>query len=155
MLHHQIIVNHYKRQDETNGIEVACSIFQEHSHNISLILFFQFETSCSFCLHLKKLHSKQLCADSLWYTSAASILLAIVFIMISLGISVYAVIKGTVKMPRMFPDFSRLSSPFELFTAVPVTVVAFTFHFNGKVTLKSQTNRVSIQIVLTKHMKLL
>ncbi|TVU30727.1 hypothetical protein EJB05_22362, partial [Eragrostis curvula] len=68
--------------------------------------------------------------DSLRYTSAVSILLAVVFIVISLGISIYAVIKGTVKMPRMFPDFSRLSSPFELFTAVPVIVVAFTFHFN-------------------------
>jgi hypothetical protein len=34
-------------------------------------------------------------------------------------------------MPRMLPDFTKLSSPFELFTAVPVIVVAFTFHFNG------------------------
>nr|CAB3474665.1 unnamed protein product [Digitaria exilis] len=49
---------------------------------------------------------------------------------ISLGIAVYALVKGTATMPRMLPDFSRLSSPFELFTAVPVIVVAFTFHFN-------------------------
>lgn len=51
--------------------------------------------------------------------------------LISLGIAVYALFKGTATMPRMLPDFSRLSSPFELFTAVPVIVVAFTFHFNG------------------------
>jgi hypothetical protein len=51
--------------------------------------------------------------------------------LISSGIALYALFKGTATMPRMFPDFSRLSSPFELFTAVPVIVVAFTFHFNG------------------------
>ncbi|KAL5228483.1 hypothetical protein ABZP36_016748 [Zizania latifolia] len=68
--------------------------------------------------------------DSLKFTSALSILLAVVFMLISLGIAVYALFSGTAKMPRMFPDFSRLSSPFELFTAVPVIVVAFTFHFN-------------------------
>ncbi|KAG2601630.1 amino acid transporter AVT6C-like isoform X2 [Panicum virgatum] len=68
--------------------------------------------------------------DSLRFTSALSILLAVVFMLISLGIAVYALLKGTATMPRMLPDFSRLSSPFELFTAVPVIVVAFTFHFN-------------------------
>jgi amino acid permease len=60
-----------------------------------------------------------------------SILLAAVFMLITMGIAVYAIFSGTAKMPRMLPDFSRLSSPFELFTAVPVIVLAFTFHFNG------------------------
>ncbi|CAD6236144.1 unnamed protein product [Miscanthus lutarioriparius] len=68
--------------------------------------------------------------DSLRFTSAISILLAVVFMLISLGIALYALFKGTATMPRMLPDFSRFSSPFELFTAVPVIVVAFTFHFN-------------------------
>ncbi|XP_066312810.1 amino acid transporter AVT6C-like isoform X1 [Miscanthus floridulus] len=68
--------------------------------------------------------------DSLRFTSAISILLAVVFMLISLGIALYALFKGTATMPRMLPDFSRLSSPFELFTAVPVIVLAFTFHFN-------------------------
>ncbi|CAO1946436.1 unnamed protein product [Urochloa humidicola] len=68
--------------------------------------------------------------DSLRYTSAISIVLAVVFMLISFGIAVYALFKGTATMPRMLPDFSKLSSPFELFTAVPVIVVAFTFHFN-------------------------
>lgn len=70
-------------------------------------------------------------ADSLRFTSAVSILLAAVFMLISMGIALYALFSGTAKVPRMLPDFSRLSSPFELFTAVPVIVVAFTFHFNG------------------------
>ncbi|PNT73125.1 amino acid transporter AVT6C isoform X4 [Brachypodium distachyon] len=68
--------------------------------------------------------------DSLRFTSAVSILLAAVFMLISMGIALYALFSGTAKVPRMLPDFSRLSSPFELFTAVPVIVVAFTFHFN-------------------------
>uniref|UniRef100_A0ACD5VSJ7 Uncharacterized protein n=1 Tax=Avena sativa TaxID=4498 RepID=A0ACD5VSJ7_AVESA len=68
--------------------------------------------------------------DSLRFTSAVSILLAAVFMLITMGIAVYTILSGTAKMPRMLPDFSRLSSPFELFTAVPVIVVAFTFHFN-------------------------
>ncbi|KAM0827780.1 hypothetical protein ACQ4PT_067959 [Festuca glaucescens] len=69
--------------------------------------------------------------DSLRYTSAVSILLAALFMLITMGITVYTIFSGTAKMPRMLPDFSRLSSPFELFTAVPVIVLAFTFHFNG------------------------
>ncbi|XP_072954735.1 amino acid transporter AVT6C-like [Typha angustifolia] len=68
--------------------------------------------------------------DSLRYTSAVSILLAVVFMCISLGMSLYALLQGTATTPRLLPDFSRLSSAFELFTAVPVIVVAFTFHFN-------------------------
>lgn len=68
--------------------------------------------------------------DSLRYTSAVSILLAAVFMLITMGIAVYTLFTGTAKMPRMLPDFSTLASPFELFTAVPVIVVAFTFHFN-------------------------
>ncbi|KAM0864477.1 hypothetical protein ACQ4PT_043901 [Festuca glaucescens] len=69
--------------------------------------------------------------DSLRFTSAVSILLAVLFMLITMGITVYTIFSGTAKMPRMLPDFSRLSSPFELFTAVPVIVLAFTFHFNG------------------------
>uniref|UniRef100_A0ACD5VVP0 Uncharacterized protein n=1 Tax=Avena sativa TaxID=4498 RepID=A0ACD5VVP0_AVESA len=68
--------------------------------------------------------------DSLRFTSAVSILLAAVFMLITMGIAVYTILSGTAKMPQMLPDFSRLSSPFELFTAVPVVVLAFTFHFN-------------------------
>ncbi|KAM0864474.1 hypothetical protein ACQ4PT_043901 [Festuca glaucescens] len=68
--------------------------------------------------------------DSLRFTSAVSILLAVLFMLITMGITVYTIFSGTAKMPRMLPDFSRLSSPFELFTAVPVIVLAFTFHFN-------------------------
>ncbi|ONK77220.1 uncharacterized protein A4U43_C02F4320 [Asparagus officinalis] len=67
--------------------------------------------------------------DSLRFTSAISVLLAVVFVIISSGMAIYALFNGTAKSPRLLPDFSKHSF-FELFTAVPVIVVAFTFHFN-------------------------
>lgn len=67
--------------------------------------------------------------DSLKYTSAISVLLAVVFVIITSGLALYALYHGTAKPPRLFPDFSKQSF-FELFTAVPVIVVAFAFHYN-------------------------
>lgn len=67
--------------------------------------------------------------DSLKFTSALSVLLAVVFMFISSGMAIFALFNGTAKPPRLLPDFSK-ESFFELFTAVPVIVVAFTFHFN-------------------------
>lgn len=71
-------------------------------------------------------------ADALRFTSAISVLLAVVFMCISTGMALYALFQGRTATPRLLPDFARLSSFLELFTAVPVIVVAFTFHFNGK-----------------------
>lgn len=68
--------------------------------------------------------------DSLRFTSAISILLAVVFVFISSGMAIYALLNNTIKTPRLFPDFNH-QSLLELFTAIPVLVVAFTFHFNG------------------------
>ncbi|KAL0922524.1 hypothetical protein M5K25_006514 [Dendrobium thyrsiflorum] len=67
--------------------------------------------------------------DSLRFTSAVSIFVAVVFVFISSGMAVYALFHGTIQTPRLLPDFTHQSF-FELFTAVPVIVVAFTFHFN-------------------------
>ncbi|XP_010931319.1 amino acid transporter AVT6C [Elaeis guineensis] len=68
--------------------------------------------------------------DSLRLTSAISVLLAVVFMCLSSGMALYALFHGTAQTPRLLPDFAHLSNAFELFTAVPVIVVAFTFHFN-------------------------
>lgn len=74
-------------------------------------------------------------ADSLRFTSAISVLLAVVFMCISTGMALYALFQGATETPRLLPDFGHMSSIFELFTAVPIIVVAFTFHFNGKTNL--------------------
>ncbi|CAL9062563.1 amino acid transporter AVT6C-like [Musa acuminata AAA Group] len=68
--------------------------------------------------------------DSLRFTSAISVLLAVVFMCISTGMALYALFHGATETPRLLPDFGHMSSIFELFTAVPIIVVAFTFHFN-------------------------
>ncbi|XP_020575325.1 probable sodium-coupled neutral amino acid transporter 6 [Phalaenopsis equestris] len=79
--------------------------------------------------------------DSLRFTSAVSILLAVVFVFISLGMAIYALFHGTIQTPKLLPDFTHHSF-LELFTAVPVIVVAFTFHFNVH-PIRAEMRRVS------------
>lgn len=82
----------------------------------------QFTTSLCFCLFL---------ADSLSYTSAISVALSVVFVIITAGIAIVKLIKGQIPMPKLFPDVPDLASVWELFTAVPVLVTAYVCHYNG------------------------
>ncbi|KAI3951385.1 hypothetical protein MKW92_048273 [Papaver armeniacum] len=68
--------------------------------------------------------------ESLRFSSAVSILLAVVFVVISTVMAISALWAGKTKSPKLVPDLVNSSSYFELFTAVPVIVTAFTFHFN-------------------------
>ncbi|GAB2288986.1 Amino acid transporter avt6a [Dionaea muscipula] len=68
--------------------------------------------------------------DSLKFTSALSVALAVVFLVIMVGIAIVKVISGTVAMPRWLPDIPDLASFFQLFTVVPVLVTAFICHYN-------------------------
>jgi sodium-coupled neutral amino acid transporter 2 len=70
-------------------------------------------------------------ADSLSYTSALSVALAVVFVVITAGIAIIKIIDGTVAMPKLFPELDDLSSIWKLFTAVPVLVTAYICHYNG------------------------
>lgn len=70
--------------------------------------------------------------ESLRYSSAVAVLLAVVFVVISFVMAIYALFQGRTQNPRLFPDLDGHSSFFNLFTAVPVIVTAFTFHFNGE-----------------------
>ncbi|XP_074274245.1 amino acid transporter AVT6C [Silene latifolia] len=67
---------------------------------------------------------------SLKISSAVSVLLAVVFVGISCVMATLAVFQGKAQRPRLFPDMTGQVSFFNLFTAVPVIVTAFTFHFN-------------------------
>lgn len=71
-------------------------------------------------------------ADSLRYTSALSVALAVVFLVITVGITLYKLIDGTIHMPRLFPEVANLTSFLNLFTVVPVLVTAYICHYNGK-----------------------
>lgn len=70
-------------------------------------------------------------ADSLRYTSALSVALAVVFLIITVGISIVKLISGGIMMPRLLPDVTDLTSFLKLFTVVPVLVTAYICHYNG------------------------
>ncbi|CAN8268027.1 unnamed protein product [Cochlearia groenlandica] len=69
--------------------------------------------------------------ERLAFSSAVSFLLAVLFVVISSVLAISAMVKGETKSPRMFPEMNNGGSSFwNLFTAFPVIVTAFTFHFN-------------------------
>ncbi|KAK3003181.1 hypothetical protein RJ639_018079 [Escallonia herrerae] len=68
--------------------------------------------------------------ESLRFSSAVSVLLAVVFVGICSVMAISALLEGKTKSPRLLPRLDNQASFFNLFTAVPVIVTAFTFHFN-------------------------
>lgn len=68
--------------------------------------------------------------DSLKFTSALSVGLAVVFLVIMVGIAVMKLISGGVAMPRLLPDVTDMASFWKLFTVVPVLVTAYICHYN-------------------------
>ncbi|KAF2296381.1 hypothetical protein GH714_037654 [Hevea brasiliensis] len=68
--------------------------------------------------------------ESLRFSSAISVLLAVVFVGISSVLAISALIEGKTNSPRLLPHLDNQVSFFDLFTAVPVIVTAFTFHSN-------------------------
>ncbi|XP_009588159.1 amino acid transporter AVT6C-like isoform X1 [Nicotiana tomentosiformis] len=68
--------------------------------------------------------------ESLWFSSAVAFLLAIVFVGMCTVMAVIAIAKGQIVRPRMLPVLNSTTSFFNLFTAIPVIVTAFAFHFN-------------------------
>lgn len=68
--------------------------------------------------------------DSLRFTSALSVALAVLFLVITVGISIVKLISGGIEMPRLLPDITDLTSVFKLFTVVPVLVTAYICHYN-------------------------
>ncbi|XP_018809360.1 amino acid transporter AVT6A-like [Juglans regia] len=68
--------------------------------------------------------------DSLRHTSALAVALAIVFLIITAGITILKLFNGSVAMPRLLPKVTDITSIWGLFTAVPVLVTAFICHFN-------------------------
>ncbi|XP_050227974.1 amino acid transporter AVT6A-like [Mercurialis annua] len=68
--------------------------------------------------------------DSLSFTSALSVALAVVFLVITMGITIVKLINGSIMMPRLLPDVTDLTSVWKLFTVVPVLVTAYICHYN-------------------------
>ncbi|CAM8987676.1 unnamed protein product [Rhodiola kirilowii] len=68
--------------------------------------------------------------DSLRYTSALSVALAVVFLVIMMGIFFIKLVSGGIMAPRLLPDLTDMASFWNLFTVVPVLVTAFICHYN-------------------------
>ncbi|KAG6496719.1 amino acid transporter AVT6A-like [Zingiber officinale] len=68
--------------------------------------------------------------DSLRYTSALSVALAVVFVVITAGIAIVKLLAGSIAMPKLFPDVPDLASVWNFFTVVPVLVTAYICHYN-------------------------
>ncbi|KAK2431059.1 Amino acid transporter avt6c [Trifolium repens] len=68
--------------------------------------------------------------ESLKFSSAVSTLLAIAFVTICSVLAIIALVEGKTQTPRLVPRLDHETTFFDLFTAVPVIVTAYTFHFN-------------------------
>lgn len=68
--------------------------------------------------------------DSLRYTSAVSVALAVVFVVITAGIAIIKLMRRQIPMPKLFPDVDDWPSIWRLFTAAPVLVTAYICHYN-------------------------
>lgn len=109
-----------------------------------VLMFAEFYLSCLFLIDIStqlkqkapKLIGKldvvlSYISDSLRFSSALSIALAVAFLVITLAIAIFKLISGTVVMPRLLPDVTDLTSFLKLFTVFPVLVTAFICHYNG------------------------
>ncbi|KAH0458947.1 hypothetical protein IEQ34_011761 [Dendrobium chrysotoxum] len=68
-------------------------------------------------------------ADSLSYTSALSVALAVVFLIITVRVVIIKLINGNIPMPKLFLVIPDVESMWNLFTAVSVLATAFICHF--------------------------
>lgn len=71
-------------------------------------------------------------SDSLRYTSALSVGLAIVFVAITAGVAIVKLMEGSIRMPRLMPELIDQASFWKLFTTIPVLVTAYICHHNSK-----------------------
>ncbi|XP_056699120.1 amino acid transporter AVT6A isoform X2 [Spinacia oleracea] len=68
--------------------------------------------------------------DSLRYTSALSVGLAVVFVAITAGVTIVKMLEGTIKMPPLFPELVDQAAFWKLFTTIPILVTAYICHHN-------------------------
>jgi amino acid permease len=68
--------------------------------------------------------------DSLHFSSAASVALALVFVFLSSVIASVKLAMGRLAMPRMLPSFASKHAILELLTVIPIMSNAFVCHFN-------------------------
>ncbi|XP_010537924.1 PREDICTED: sodium-coupled neutral amino acid transporter 4 [Tarenaya hassleriana] len=68
--------------------------------------------------------------DSLSLTSAASVALAVVFVVVCFAVAVIKLVEGTVDPPRLTPDFGSKKAILDLLVVIPIMSNAYVCHFN-------------------------
>ncbi|CAF2177465.1 unnamed protein product [Brassica napus] len=68
--------------------------------------------------------------DSLSVTSAASVALAVVFVVVCFIVAAVKVVEGSVDAPRMSPDFGSKEAVLDLLVVIPIMTNAYVCHFN-------------------------
>ncbi|OMP01467.1 Amino acid transporter, transmembrane [Corchorus olitorius] len=68
--------------------------------------------------------------DSLSMTSAASVALAVVFVVVCFAIALIKLIEGKIEAPRMSPDFGSKTAILDLLVVIPIMSNAYVCHFN-------------------------
>ncbi|GAB2269510.1 Amino acid transporter avt6e [Dionaea muscipula] len=68
--------------------------------------------------------------DSLSLTSAASVALAVVFVVVSCAIALFKLVQGKIEAPRMMPDFGSKKAILDLLVVIPIMTNAYVCHFN-------------------------
>lgn len=86
--------------------------------------------------------------DSLRYTSALSVALAVVFLVVTAGITIFKLISRSIMMPRLLPEVNDFTSMFKLFTVVPVLVTAYICHYNVHTIENELEDRTKIKAVV-------
>ncbi|KAG0461733.1 hypothetical protein HPP92_022030 [Vanilla planifolia] len=68
--------------------------------------------------------------DSLSFTSAASVALAVVFVAVSCAIALVKLMEGKITKPRMGPSFRSKEAILDLLVVIPIMTNAYICHFN-------------------------
>ncbi|PIA42245.1 hypothetical protein AQUCO_02000009v1 [Aquilegia coerulea] len=68
--------------------------------------------------------------DSLSMTSAASVALAVVFVLVCFAIAFIKLVEGKIDTPRMGPDFGSKQAILDLLVVIPIMTNAYVCHFN-------------------------
>ncbi|KAK8348634.1 hypothetical protein V6Z11_A06G093100, partial [Gossypium hirsutum] len=68
--------------------------------------------------------------DSLSMTSAASVALAVVFVVVCFAVAFIKLIEGKIEAPRMSLDFGSKMAILDLLVVVPIMTNAYVCHFN-------------------------
>ncbi|CAI7813598.1 unnamed protein product [Closterium sp. NIES-53] len=87
--------------------------------------------------------------DSLHYTSALSIALAVVFVVITVAVAAAQWVQGRIQPPRMLPACSSLKDLSGLFSVMPVMATAYACHYNVHsifVELKDRTAATMLRV---------